>query len=101
LLNIILILGKGGNERLIFNNKRCESEIVYDLLSSAKNDIKKTRLMYKANMTYSQFVRYLNILEKKDLIKKKKTTDNGEIYYTTDKGSRLLQYLNIVTDFLK
>jgi len=50
---------------MIFNNKRSESEIIFELLSSAQEDIKKTRLMYKVNMTYTQFTKYLDFLETK------------------------------------
>lgn len=86
---------------MIFNNKRSESEIIYDLLSSAQKDIKKTRLMYKVNMTYTQFMKYLDALIKKDLLGEKDSNPEGKTYYTTDKGKELLESLHIVLTYLK
>ena len=86
---------------LIFNNKRTEAEIVFDLLSSAKKDIKKTRLMYKANMPYIQFKKYLDALTKKGLIGEKDLNIKGKVYYLTENGKDLMEYLKIVKFYLK
>jgi len=87
---------------LIFNNKRTETEIVYDLLSSAQKDIKQTRLMYKANMPYVQFKKYLNVLKEKGLLGEKDSNPNGgKIYCITEDGKNLMEYLNIVKSYLK
>jgi len=76
-------------------------EIIYDLLSSAQKDIKKTRLMYKANMTYTQFTKYLNALMEKGLLDETNSNPEGKTYYTTDKGKELLESLHIVLTYLK
>ena len=86
---------------MIFNNKRSESEIIFDLLSSAKQDIKKTRLMYKTNMTYVQFVKYLDFLLEKDLLEGRNINEREQVYNITDKGKELIESLDTVLNYLK
>jgi len=86
---------------LLFYNKRCEVEIIHDLLSSAQEEIKKTHLMYRTNMTYNQFIKYLDALKEKDLIEEIKSGQNGNNYYLTEKGKKLLDCLNKVLKYLK
>jgi len=82
-------------------HKRSETEIIYDLLSAAKKDIKKTRLMYKTNMTYTQFIKYLDVLMEKGLLAQKDTNPRGKIYYTTEDGQKLLESLHTALNYLK
>ena len=86
---------------MIFNNKRSESEIIFELLSSAQEDIKKTRLMYKVNMTYTQFTKYLDFLLEKDLIIEKNSNSDGKMYCVTQSGKELLEPINIMLRYLK
>ena len=86
---------------MIFTSKRTEIEIVYDLLSSAQSDIKQTRLMYKVNMPYLQFKKYLKVLKEKGLLSEKNTNNNGgKIYSITAEGKELMKYLTIVKSYL-
>ena len=75
-------------------------EIIYELLSSAKNNIKKTRLMYKANMTYTQFIKYLDVLIEKGLLGEKDSNPRGKVYYTTEDGEKLLESLHTTLSYL-
>ena len=86
---------------MIFDNKRRESEIIYELLLSAQDGIKKTRLMYKANMTYTQFSKYLDFLIEKDLLIENDSNSNGKIYNLTENGKKLLEPLDVMFTFLK
>ena len=86
---------------MIFNNKRSESEVIYDILSAAQEDIKKTRLMYKANMTHTQFTKYLDALLEKDILGEKDAYPTGKNYYVTDKGKELHELLDVVLTSLK
>ena len=86
---------------MLFTNKRSEVEIIYDLLSSAQKDIKKTHLMYKANMAHAQFTKYLDALIEKGLLSEKVSNPEGKIYYITDEGKKLLEPLRIVLARLK
>jgi len=74
----------------IFNGKRCEIEIIYDILSYSKKDIKKTRLLYNTNLSYSTFSKYLNFLIEKKLIESKNGNPSGNTYYITKKGKDVL-----------
>lgn len=86
---------------MIFNNKRTEIEIVYDLLFSAQKEIIQTRLMYKVNMPYIQFKKYLKVLMEKGLLSEKNTNNNGgKIYFVTEEGKNLMKYLSIVKSYL-
>jgi len=88
--------------KLLFNNnRRSESEVICDILKSAQEDVKKTRLMYQANMPYTQFSKYLDVLIEKDLLGIKDTNPSGQIYYTTEKGNELLKSIEIVLGALK
>ena len=86
---------------MIFNNKRSEVEIIYDILTSAREDIHKTRLRYKSNMSHIQFNKYLNAMIEKDLINEKEENDKSKIYCLTEDGKDLLESLNIVLNRLK
>ena len=86
---------------MIFNNKRTEIEIVYDLLSSAQKEIIQTRLMYKVNMPYIQFKKYLIVLMEKGLLSENNTNNNGgKVYNITTEGKELMKYLSIVKSYL-
>lgn len=83
------------------NNKRTQWEIIYDILSASQEEIKKTHLMYKTNMTYLRFKEYLEILQQKDLIEERFPEQNGTIYCATERGNELLESLNVVRQYLK
>jgi len=88
--------------RLLFqNNRRSEPELIFEILKSAKEATKKTRLMYQCNMPYNHFSKYLDILLEKDLLAIKDTNPHGGLYYTTDKGKELLESMSIVFNLLK
>ena len=76
-------------------------ELIHDLLSSAHEDIKKTRLRYKSRMAHIQFNRYLEALINKDLINEKETEQEGRIYQISDEGEELLESLREVINRLK
>ena len=86
---------------MIFNNKRSEVEIIYDILTSAREDIHKTRLRYKSNMSHIQFNKYLDAMIEKDLINEKEENDKSKVYCLTEDGKDLLVSLNIVLNRLK
>jgi len=85
---------------LIFKKKRCETEIIFDLLSAAKNDIKKTPLMYKTNMTYTRFMKYSKVLIEKGFLIKKNSNSNGKFYCISEDGEKLLESLNTILTYL-
>ena len=86
---------------MIFEKKRSESDIIYELLSATLPGIKKTRLMYKTNMSNTQLTRYLETLIEKDIICVTPTNPEGNIYYVTEKGKEILNQLSTLKDALQ
>ncbi len=89
----------------MINNRRGELEILITILELAKNSVKKTEILYQANLSYFQLKNYLSFLETKNLIVEEKGRDeDGNVYRTfrtTKKGIDLLDKLNQVMTFLK
>ena len=75
----------------ISGKNRCELEIIAEMLSIAKNDVKKTRLLYQANLCYSNFIKYAEFLLEEEFLGVKIGNPPGKIYYTTEKGKKLLE----------
>ena len=57
--------------------------------------------MYKANMTYTPFMKYLDVLMEKGLLGEKDSNLMGRVYYTTEDGEKLLESLNTALTYLK
>lgn len=68
--------------------KRIKVEIISNLLEASSMGIKKTRLMYATNLSYQLLIKYTRMLVEEGLL-----TYDGELYYTTEKGAKLLQKL--------
>jgi len=86
--------------RLIFKNKRSELEIIDQMLISAGEDVKKTRLMYQTNLCYNHFLEYMDFLLEKGFLGVKVTNPRGTFYYITDKGKKFLESIKNVLDLL-
>ncbi len=70
---------------------RSRTEIASRILESASGGTTKTKIMYKAFLSYAQLKEYLAVLEENGLL----AYDKGEqIYKTTQKG---LHFLDITT----
>jgi len=66
---------------------RSRTEIMAMILQSAAAGATKTRLMYKAYLSYSQLKEYLSYLERNDLLKYEEGT---QLYKVTPKGYQFL-----------
>lgn len=71
-----------------------------DVLALATAGIKKTHIMYRANMSYEQVLLYLSELIEKRFIAQDDSQE-GVVYRTTDKGREFLIYYNRLTEFLE
>lgn len=96
-MHILFIFGRR-LKGLIFRNKRSESEIIDQMLSLAREDVKKTRLMYQTNLCYNHFIKYMNFLREKGFLKVKQDNPSGKVYYTTKKGEKFLESIKNVLD---
>jgi predicted transcriptional regulator len=79
---------------------RDRTELIRGILEVANGaeNITRTKLMYKAFLSYTQVKEYLALLVKKDLISYDSIT---QTYKTTEKGIRLLQFCNELDDMTK
>ena len=78
---------------------RDRSEITRQILDVANGveDITKTKIMYKAFLSYNQLKDYLALLTEKDMLSYDSITHT---YKTTEKGLRLLQFYNQLDDII-
>ena len=68
---------------------RSRSDIVSMILESARSGATKTKIMYKAYLSYAQVMEYLEHLQQNDLLAYEEGT---QLYRPTEKG---LKFLNI------
>jgi len=83
---------------MLFDNKRNEFEIIYEILFLANKEIKKTRLMYQTNMCYNHFSKYLKFLINNGLLEERFNNLEGRVYITTEKGKRILEKITMVIE---
>ena len=76
---------------------RSRSDIIGLILEAANGGATKTKIMYKAFLSFAQLREYLSTLLEKDLIRYEEGTGK---YKTTEKGMRILQiYTQISEEF--
>ena len=76
-------------------NNRGKLEIMADVIYLGTSGIKKTHIMYKANLSYDQINRYLRVLLKLEFIEIA-IDDGTAIYRATEKGRVFLHYYNMM-----
>jgi predicted transcriptional regulator len=81
-------------------NNRGKIQIMGDVLALATSGIKKTHIMYRANLSYEQVYLYLGDLIGKRLIVQDVSPD-GVVYRTTEKGREFLLYYTRLVEFLE
>ena len=78
--------------------KRSRMEIMHDILKTIQNkggQIKKTHLMYKANLSHNQMKLYLEDLTKKGLIDNKTSDPKAPIHITKKGNNFSIKYSQI------
>ena len=75
-------------------SNRNSLDIVRDILSVASVKVRKTRIMYQANLSYVQVQKYLHDLLEKDLL----GHDGNSFYFITRKG---LQFLKLYDEHVE
>ena len=81
-------------------NNRGKIQIMGDVLALGTSGIRKTHIMYKANLSYEQVHLYLGELIGKRLIAQD-VSPEGVIYRTTEKGREFLLYYTHLVEFLE
>src|ERR687883_51301 len=76
---------------------RSKTEIVSSILDAANGGVTKTKIMYKAFLSYSQLKEYLAVLIENGLLE---YIEGEQIYKTTDKGNRFLKVYNQIGEYV-
>jgi predicted transcriptional regulator len=76
---------------------RSRTDITGLILEAANGGATKTKIMYKAYLSFAQLREYLSMLLEKGLLEYE---EGHTIYKTTEKGMRLLQMYNQINEEL-
>jgi predicted transcriptional regulator len=76
---------------------RGRTEIVGSILDAANGGITKTKIMYKAFLSYGQLKEYLSLLIENNLLE---YIDGTQTYKTTEKGLNFLKMHNEIRELL-
>lgn len=82
-------------------HRRSRTQVIIEILSEASAGANKTRLMYRCNLNFERFNRYLRELLDAGVIER--VTPNPEgipLYKTTDRGCELLMVLRKASEFM-
>ena len=77
---------------------RSRTEIVSMILEAANGGATKTRIMYKAFLSYAQLREYLSVLLENNLME---YLEGSQVYKTNEKGLNLLKMHNEIGELLK
>ena len=77
---------------------RSRTEIVGMILDGANGGASKTKIMYKAFLSYVQLKEYLSVLVENNLLQ---YIDGTQTYKTTEKGLNFLKMHNEIGELLK
>ena len=77
---------------------RSRQEIIKDILASLENsNLSRTKVMYRASLSYTQLKYYEDYLQDNALI----ATADGDLWALTDKGKQYLQACKHADEILK
>ena len=77
---------------------RSRTEIVSNILDAANGGATKTKIMYKAFVSYNQLKEYLSVLIENNLIE---YSDGTHEFRTTEKGLNYLKMYNEIGELLQ
>ena len=82
------------------NWRRSNIEIIAEMLKVGENGAGKTKIMYNANLSYTQIQKYLGYLMGQGFIDKIQVGNPAVTYRVTENGLRLLKSINNVIEML-
>ncbi|MCH8864315.1 MAG: hypothetical protein IIB13_02975 [Chloroflexi bacterium] len=82
------------------NRRRSDIEIIADMLKIGENGAGKTKIMYSANMSYSQIQKYLGYLMGQGFISKMQMGNPSVTYQVTESGLKLLELITNLKEML-
>jgi predicted transcriptional regulator len=71
---------------------RSRTDITAQILEAANGGVTKTKIMYKAFLSYAQLKEYLSVLIE--------NVEGEQVYKTTDKGNRFLKIYNQIGEYV-
>jgi predicted transcriptional regulator len=74
------------------NTRRSEMSILANILRTAREGAKKTKILYEVNLSGRQLKNYLNYLVNSGCLEEKPAPKKGNLYVTTKKGRVFLTY---------
>ena len=83
--------------RMITMKYRSRTDITAQVLEAANGGSTKTKIMYKAFLSYAQLKEYLSVLIENGLLE---YIEGEQIYKTTDKGNRFLKIYNQIGEYV-
>jgi len=83
----------------MINNRRSEIEIINEILTLAKNGVRKTRILYQTNLSYTQLQNYLSFLLEANILEME-NFKTVKTYRTTPKGLEIMESINKVINGL-
>jgi predicted transcriptional regulator len=78
------------------NSRRTKMQIYIDILKTIRKEngrMRKTHIVYKANLTHSRLKEYLDFLISKEFIEEK-TIENTSFFVITEKGLKFLNNID-------
>jgi predicted transcriptional regulator len=76
---------------------RSRTDITAQILEAANGGVTKTKIMYKAFLSYAQLKEYLTVLVENGLLE---YVEGEQIYRTTEKGNRFLKIYNQIGEYV-
>ena len=76
---------------------RSRTDITAQILEAANGGVTKTKIMYKAFLSYAQLKEYLTVLIENGLLE---YIEGEQIYRTTEKSNRFLKIYNQIGEYV-
>ena len=83
------------------NRRRSNIEIIAEMLKVGENGAGKTKIMYNANLSYTQIQKYLGFLLSEGFINKMEMGNPSVTYRISESGLKLLESINSLMEMLK
>jgi len=80
--------------------RRSRTEVVVDILNEALDGANKTRIMYRANLNFLRFNRYLSEMLENGLLTGENDGGGRVVYRVTEDGKALLKTLHKAQEFM-
>ncbi len=83
------------------NQRRSNIEIIAEMLKVGENGAGKTKIMYNANLSYTQIQKYLGFLLSEGFVGKMEMGNPSVTYRVTESGLKLLESIDNLMEMLK